>query len=178
MNTEIWTALRQKWARLDAEGHNVKVEFNILKDPKDETKDLAIDVSQNIDGEWVVQTVQRQAQEAYPVIGIEGLVLDELINLAGQVVNSVTQPITGQATYDDEMHLFMKRISPETSEIYGHVISKTGEKVGIRTNCQHYYVLNEILEQTSTIRQEEYAGLEVHRNRGDDGRIFFHFISV
>src|SRR4030066_2115819 len=94
LDMEIWTTLRQKWATLSAEGHTVKVEFNILKDPKDETRDLAIDVAQYIDGEWVVQTVQRQAQEAYAVMGIEGLMLDQLINLAGHVVGFVTEPIT------------------------------------------------------------------------------------
>jgi len=176
LKEEIWTDLRQKWAGLVDEGHTVKVEFNILKDPKDETRDLAIDVAQNIDGEWVVQTVQRQARGAYAVIGIGGLGLDQLITLAGQVVNSVTEPVTGQGTYDDEMHLFMKRNSPETSEIYGHIISKTGEKVGVRANYQHYYVLNEILEQTSKIMKEEYSEIQLHRNKDDFGRLYFRFI--
>jgi hypothetical protein len=176
LKEEIWTDLRQKWAGLVAEGHSLKVEFNILKDPKDETRDLAIDVAQNIDGEWVVQTVQRQARGAYAVIGIEGLMLDQLINLAGHVVDSITEPLTSREAYDDEMHLFMKSISPETSEIYGHVISKTGEKMGVRANYQHYYVLNEILEQISKIMKEEYAEIQLHRNKDDFGRIYFRFV--
>ena len=173
---ETWSALRQKWDRLAAEGHTLKVEFNILTDPKDESKALAIDVAQNIDGEWHVQTVQRQAQEAYPVIGIEGAGLNQLINLADRVVDSVTEPITGRGTYDDEMHIFMKRISPETSEIHGHVISKTGEKIGIRANYHHYFVLNEILEQISKLMKEEYAEIQLHRNKDDHGRIYFRFV--
>ena len=176
LKEEIWTDLRQKWAGLVAKGHTVKVEFNILKDPKDETRDLAIDVAQNIDGEWVVQTVQRQARGAYAVIGIEGLMLDQLINLAGHVVGFVTEPITGRETYDDEIHLFMKSISTETSEVYGHVISKTGKKMGVRANYQHYYVLNEILEQTSKIMKEEYSEIQLHRNKDDFGRLYFRFV--
>ena len=173
---EIWTALRQKWATLVAERHTLKVEFKIVKDPEDEAKELAIDVAQNIDGEWVVQTVQRQVQWAYPTIGIEGLGLDQLINLASDVVNTVTKPITGWGTHDDEMHLFMKRISPESSEIYGHIISKAGEKVGVRANYQHYYVLNEILEQIAKIMREEYSELQVHRDKDDYGKIYFRFV--
>ena len=110
------------------------------------------------------------------MIGIEGLILNQLINLAGQVVDSITEPITRRETYDDEIHLFMKHISPETSEIYGYVISKTGEKIGVRPNYQHYYVLNEILEQISKIMKEEYAEIQLHRNKDDFGRIYFRFV--
>ncbi len=173
---EIWLALRKKWDSLVTDGHILKVEFNILTSPEDKSKVLAIDVAQNIDGEWHVQTVQRQMQEAYPLMGIEGAGLNQLIHIASQVVNSVTEPMTGRKTYDDEMHLFMKRISPETSEIYGNVISKTGEKIGIRANYHHYYVINEILEQISKIMKEEYAEIQLHRNKDDFGRIYFRFV--
>ena len=33
MNKQIWTSLRQRWAALEAAGHTVKIEFNVLKDP-------------------------------------------------------------------------------------------------------------------------------------------------
>jgi hypothetical protein len=173
VNTEIWTSLRKKWASLE----NIsKVEFNVLRDPEDSSKELAIDVAQNINDEWIVQTVQFQAQEAYPVIGIEGLSLDQLVNLAAQVMNSVTVPITGEETYDDEIHLVMKYISPETGEIYGYVISKAGERIGIRANYQHYYVINKILEQTSKIKKKEYSEVHIHRKKNDSGRLHFQFI--
>ena len=172
---DIWTALNQKWGQLISEGHSLKVEFKILQDP-DESKTFAIDVAQNIDGEWVVQTVQSQVGEAYPVIGIEGFGLDQLINIVGRVVNSVTEPITGQKTYDDEMHIYMKRISPETSELYGHIISETGERIAIRSNNQHYYVINEILEQISKIMREEYAEIQLHRNKDDQGKLYYRFV--
>jgi len=176
LTEEIWNTLRQKWATLVAEGHTVKVEFNILYDPANASKAFAIDVAQNIDGEWVVQTVQRQMQEAYPVLEIDGKGLDQLVNIAAHVVNSVTEPIAKQEADDGEMHIFMKRISPETSEVYGLVISKTGEKIGIRTNYQHYYVINEIMEQISKIMKEEYAEIQLHRNKDDLGRIYFRFV--
>lgn len=175
MNKEIWIALREKWAALDAQGHAVKVEFNILKDPQDETRDLAIDVAQNINGEWFVQTVQRQPGEACSLLGIDGLGLEKLVELAGQAVVSVTEPVTGAKTYEEEMHLFLTRISPEASEISGYILSAAGEKVRVRANYQHYYLLNAILEGMSGITREEYAGLQLHRDRGA-GRVYFRFI--
>jgi len=91
-------------------------------------------------------------------------------------VDTLTKPITGWETYNDEMHLFMKRISPAISEMHGHVISKNGEKLNIRTNYKHYYVINEILEQISKIMGEEYAEIQLHRNKDDHGRIYFQFV--
>jgi len=176
LKEEIRHALFQKWDGLVAEGHTLKVEFNILKDPEDESKTLAIDIAQNIDGEWHVQTVQSQVQEAYPVIGIEGVALDQLINLAGDVVDSVTGPLNSQRNDDDEIHLFVNLISPETSEIHGHIISKTGEKIGVRTNYQHYYVINEMLEQISRTTKEENVEIELQRSQADFGRIFIRFV--
>jgi hypothetical protein len=173
---EIWLALNQKWDRLVADGHPVKVEFKVIKDAGDKSRVLAIDVAQNIDNQWYVQTIQRKVREAYPVIGIEGVTLDQLINLAGRVIGSIIEPITGSGTYDDEMHLFMKYISPETAEIHGHVVSKKGEKVGIRVNYRQYYVLNEILEQISAIMKEKYAEIQVHRDKDDNGKIYFRFV--
>lgn len=169
-NTEIWTALREKWLKLDAEGHAVKINFNILKDPNAASEDLAIDVAQNINGEWLVQTVQRQTGEARRLLGIEGLEPIQLIALARQLINSLTDQET------DELHLFLKRISPESSEIHGHVMSKTGEKISLRTNYQHYYVLNELLEQTAQARQKQYSELQVHRSRAAQGKISFQII--
>lgn len=128
LKEEIWNALRQKWAALVAEGHTLKVEFNILNDPANTSRAFAIDVAQNIDGEWVVQTVQRQMQEAYTILEIDGKGLDQLVNIAAYVVSSATELITKQEADVAEIHIFMKRISPKTSEIYGHVTSKTGEK--------------------------------------------------
>lgn len=133
-------------------------------------------MAQNIVGEWVVQTVQRQTQEAYTILEIDGKGLDQLVNIAAYVVSSATEPITKQEADVAEIHIFMKLISPETSEIHGHVISKTGEKIGIRANYQYYYVINEILEQISKVMKEEYAKIQLHRNKKDLGRIHFRFI--
>lgn len=174
-NTAIWTDLRQKWVKLDAEGHHVKVDFNVLKDPQDSKKDLAMDVAQNIDGEWIVQTVQQHPGEARSILGIEGVELSQLIEVAEHVINSVIEPILGQESNNTELHLLMKRFGPDTSEISCHLISESGERISIRTNYQQYYLLNEILEQTSNIKQEQYSELQVHRNKGKS-KLSFCFI--
>ncbi len=85
-------------------------------------------------------------------------------------------PITGEETNDDEMQLVMKYISPETGEMYGHVTSKAGERIGIRANYQHYYVINEILEQKSKIMKKEYSEVHIHRKKNDLDRLHFQFI--
>lgn len=175
---EIWLALRQKWADLTSDGHKVEVEFKLIQDPKDRSKTLAIDVAQNIDNEWLVQTVQHKAGEAYKAVGIEGFDLNPLLYTVGQVVNSLTEPITGHGTVDDEMHVFMKRISPESAEVYGHIISKSGEKIGVRANYRHYYVINALLEEVSRIMKEEYSEIQLHRQKGDNGRLYFRFVPV
>ena len=56
------------------------------------------------------------------------------------------------------MHLFLKWVSPASAEVHGYVLSKNGEKISLRTNYQHYYVLNEILEQTSQLAGSAMPG--------------------
>lgn len=173
---DVWSALRQKWATLVSDGHKVEVEFKLIKHPEDKSRTLAIDVAQNIDNEWHVQTVQHKAREAYGTVGIEGFTLNALLYTAEQVVNSLTEPITGHGTVDDEMHVFMKRISPESAEIYGHVISKSGETIGVRADYRHYYVINALLEEVSKVMKEEYSEIQLHRQKDDYGRIYFRFV--
>jgi hypothetical protein len=165
--------LRQKWSMLVAKGHSLKVEFNVLQDPLNTSRALAIDVAQNIDGEWHVQTIQHKAYEAYSTLGIHECNLDRLINILGAKIHSVIDRET-----DVELHLIMKRISPESGEIYGYITSNTGQKTGIRPNYQHYYVLNEILEQTARLRKEKYTEVHVHRSKDNFGRIYFRFVGA
>lgn len=173
---DVWSALRQKWDMLMSQGHKVEVEFKVIKDPEDKSRTLAIDVAQNIDNEWYVQTVQHKAGEAYGVIGIEGFTLNALLYTVDQVVSSLTEPVIGHGTFDDEMHVFMKRVSPESAEIYGHIISKSGEKIGVRANYQHYYIINALCEEVANIMKEEYSEIQLHRQQNDYGRIYFRFV--
>ena len=168
---DIWHSLCEKWSALVTKGHSLKVEFNVLRDPINKSRVLAVDVAQNIDGEWHVQTIQHKAYEAYPTLGIHECNLDQLINILGTKIHSVIDRET-----DDELHLIMKHISPESGEIYGYIISNTGQKIGIRPNYQYYYVLNEILEQTARSRKEKYTEVHVHKNKDDLGRIYFRFL--
>ena len=79
IDLEIWKQLREKWARLDARGDRIKVDFNLLADPQDEKNILAIDVIQHInDREIVVETVQHIPGEAYGVLGIAELSIERL----------------------------------------------------------------------------------------------------
>jgi hypothetical protein len=178
LKEEIWHALNQKWKRLVNDGHVVKVEFNILLNPI-ENEPLAIDVVQSIDHEWIVQTVQRQAGEAYQFLKIDNIGLDQLLGMLKQAVNSVSDPVTNHKTkVNEEMHIYMKRISPETSEVYGHVIVNNGEKIAIRTNYQHYYLLEAMLERTTNIMREDYSEIQLHRSRDNYGNVNYKFVPV
>jgi len=77
----VWERLKNKWSKLDKQGHKLTVEFRLVANPKDDRDILAIDVIQNADGEIVTETVQRKAGEAYPTLGIEGLSKEGLLEV-------------------------------------------------------------------------------------------------
>jgi hypothetical protein len=121
--------------------------------------------------------VLNQADKVKQLIEIEGKLLDDLMPMMNRLVTTVTKPITGWETYDsDELHLFMRRISPEIGEMHGYVINSKGEKIGVRTNYRHYCVANEILEQVSRITHEEYAEIHLYREKDDLGRVCYRFV--
>ena len=162
LQDEIWTALREKWTPRDAEGHTIKVDFQLLNDPANATNVLAIDVAQKVDGEWVVQTgaapTQRGLWPAADRRAEPGAIDSNLphrrsIPSLGSGWRGGVQ--RGSASFP-EMDF------PGEREVHGYVLSKSGEKIILRTNYQHYYVLNEILEQTSQLHGERYSGLEAY----------------
>ncbi len=70
MDFEIWEQLRKKWIDLDAKGHELKIDFQLIADPIEEHNILAIDVIQYIDGKPVTETVQHNLDEVYGALGI------------------------------------------------------------------------------------------------------------
>ncbi len=96
-----------------------------------------------------------------------------------QAANSVSDPITNHKIQtNEEMHIYMKRISPETSEVYGHVIVNNRRKIAIRTNYQHYYLLEAVVEIMTKILGEEYSEIQLHRTRDDYGKASYKFVPV
>ena len=166
IDMEIWKQLRQKWTELDAKGHKIKVDFNLLKDPRDGKNILAIDVVEHIDKKLVTETVQHKAGEAYAVLGIEGLSMERLV----EVYKSMLKKLYQDAKPHDpklEPSVTMTWHSPTAGEVEGLFIHPDAPvQSSVPVNYQHYYVLNalrdKMIESTGDawkrVRAEYHAG--------------------
>ena len=145
MDLEIWKQLREKWTKLDAQGHKIRVDFQLIAHPTEKNNILAIDVVQHIDGKPVTETVQRIAGEAYPLLGITGLSIKRL----KEVFKEMMQELYQQAKYKDmDLTLTMSPTSPASGEVKGiFAMSNAPVQGSIVVNYRHYYVLNALREK-------------------------------
>ena len=145
MDFEIWKQLRKKWTDLDAAGHKIKVDFNLIADPNDEKNILVIDVIQQIDDKPVTETVQRKAGEAYATLGIDGLSMERLV----QVFKGMMKQLYKQAQYKDmELSVSMAPTSPTSGEVQGVLaMSDAPVQSYLPVNYRYYYVLNALREK-------------------------------
>ena len=145
MDFEIWKQLRQKWTDLDAAGHKLKVDFQLVSHPKEKDNILAIDVVQHIDGKPVTETVQRRAGEAYAVLGIAGLTMEQLV----EVYKGMIKQLHSEAKLEDiDVTVTMKPTSPTSGELSGLlVVPDAPVQSPVLLNYQHYYVLNALRDR-------------------------------
>jgi hypothetical protein len=145
MDRAIWERLRNKWSELDKNGHKLTVEFRLVADPKDDKNILAIDVIQNVDGEVITETVQRNAGEAYQTLGIVGLSKEELIEVYKEMMDQLHRKFQQQ---DADLIVTMAPTSPTSGEIRGYTEKHdSGEKSTVLVNYQHYYLLSALREK-------------------------------
>jgi hypothetical protein len=137
--------LRQKWTDLDAQGHSLKVDFQLVAHPTEKDTILAIDVVQHIDGKPVTETVQRKAGEAYEVLGISGLSMEQLAD----VYKGMLQQLHSQAELKDMgVSVTMRPTSPASGEVSGQLlIPDSPEQSPVPVNYQHYYLLNALRDR-------------------------------
>lgn len=142
---EIWKQLNRKWADLDSNGHQVKVEFKLITSPGDENRTLMIDVIQRIDDEIVVETVQHKAGEAYEALGLAGLSMERLV----QVYKDILEKIHNQAKeYKSDLIVTMSPTSSTSGEVQAYLQSRDEPvKQAVLTNYKHYYVLTVLREK-------------------------------
>lgn len=144
IDTVIWENLRKKWMDLDATGHTLKIDFQLVGNPKDETDILAIDVVQHVDEEVIIETVQRRAGEAYETLGIAGLSVERLTEVYKGMLKKLYRQ---QAKPGDTALVVTMTPRSETSgEIRGY-IQNSGVQSSVLLNYQHYYVLNALREK-------------------------------
>jgi len=141
----IWERLRKRWARFESAGHKLKIDFHLLADIDDEKNILAIDVIQNINDDIFVETVQRNAGEAYKVLGINGLSKERLI----EVCKEMMRQLHGQAKHQDvDLIVTMAPSSPTSGETRGYVEERQSHiKSSVLVNYQQYYLLNALREK-------------------------------
>lgn len=152
---EIWKQLRKKWADLDASGHQVKVEFKLVTDPKDKNRVLSIDVVQKIDDETITETVQHIAREAYAPLGIADVSMEQLKEIYGQTIYNLHCE-TGQE--DATLIVTMSPTSSISGEVRAVLEKKdSGSKKSIEVNYSHYYILNALREKMVEMLGTEWS---------------------
>lgn len=135
----IWERLRKKWAELQSAGHQLKIEFQLITNPEDEKSILAIDVIQKIGSEVLIETVQRNAGEAYAALGIVGLSMEDILQKYKKMMRQLHSQVKVQQS---DLVVTMMPTSPTSGEVSGFAEEHNSDiKVSTLTNYQHYYML-------------------------------------
>ena len=165
MDFEIWKQLKKKWTDLDASGHKLKVDFQLIAHPIEKNNVLAIDVIQHIDGKPITETVQRNAGEAYTVLGIAGLSMEQLKD----VYKEMLQAFRSQSRLSEiDVVVTMSPTSSTSGELRGHLeVPNAPVQSPIVLNYQHYYVLNALRDKMVETLGECWSRVQVIYHSGE-----------
>src|SRR5687768_14363600 len=170
MDFEIWKGLRKKWTELDARGHKVKVDIQMIAHPSEKEDVLAIDVVQHIDGKPVTETVQRQAGEAYAALGIAGLSMEHLVEVYKEMLG---QLCSLSKVRNIDVIVTMSPTSETSGELTGLlVVPDAPAQSPVQVNYQHYYVLNALRDRMSEMLGERWSQVRAVYH---EGNVEFHF---
>ena len=165
MDLEIWKELRRKWADLDAQGHKLKVDFKLIADPQDKNKILVIDVIQQIDGEPITETVQRNAGEAYATLGIVGLSIERLVEVYKKMMEQLHRETQKR---DMDLIVTMSPTSLTSGEVRAYLTkSDAPAKNNVQVNYRHYYVLNALRDKMIDQLGENWSEVRAVFHAGD-----------
>jgi hypothetical protein len=141
----VWKQLKEKWIKLDANGHSLKIDFRLVTNASEKDKTLAIDVVQTIDDEIIVETVQRRKAEAYAALGISELSVEGLKDVFKEMM---AQLHGGSGRPESDLVVTMSPTSETSGEVTGYLQSHDEPvKQAVLTNYQYYYVLNALREK-------------------------------
>lgn len=142
---KIWQQLRSKWTELDSKGHKLKIDFQLIAHPVKKNEVLAIDVIQHIDGKPVTETVQREAGEAYPILGIDKLSQESLT----EVFKGMMGQLRSQSEPGDvDLVVIMSPTSSTSGQMKGYlVVPDAPVQTPVLLNFQHYYVLSALRDK-------------------------------
>ena len=141
----IWKQLKRKWAELDESGHKVEIEFNLILTGDAEERTIAIDVVQKIDNKIVLETVQREAGEAYEILGIAGLSIERLVEIYKEKLKVLYKQIQNANTF---LTVTMTPSSSLSGEVKACLDDRNkNQKSSVQVNYQHYYLLNALRDK-------------------------------
>ena len=160
IDEKMWKALNQKWNDFVANGHDLEIDFQQITDPSDSSSVLAIDIHQKIDGKWVVQTFQRERNEAARILGIHDQSLDELISIVKKHLQKHKHHLP-QA----EIITFAQFYGEKTGETRKIEISQeNNEEYSVPTSYADYYILNAVAEKIAGLTGDTVSEIKVVKN--------------
>lgn len=167
IDVEIWKRLKQKWAKLEAQGHKVKIDFKLIADSKNEKNILAIDVIQHIDKWLITETVQKVAGEAYAPLGIAGLTLEQLKELVRDMLREIEQT-KDAIQLGLEPQLMMTYHSATSGEVQGLLVHPDAPvQSAVPVNYRYYYVLNALRDKMIELTEAAWSSVRVDDHKGD-----------
>jgi hypothetical protein len=160
----VWKQLKEKWTKLDASGCSLRIDFKLVTNDSEKDKTLVIDVVQTIDDEIIVETVQRRKGEAYPVLGISDLSVEELKDVYKEVLTQLHGQL-GQP--ESNLVITMSPTSELSGEVTGYLQSHDEPvKQAVLTNYQHYYVLNALRERMAEAAGDDWKKVKAVYHSG------------
>jgi hypothetical protein len=167
IDLEIWKQLQTKWTDLDASGHTLKIDFKLISDPNHENNILAIDVVQNIDKKTVIETVQRIAGEAYGVLGIAGLSMEQLVEVYKETMRQLHHE-TKPRVFDMDLVVTMSHHSATSGEVDGLLVHPDAPvQSSVSVDYRHYYMLNALREKMIESTGDAWHSVRATYHSGD-----------
>ena len=165
-----WERLRKRWSEMESSGHKLSIDFSLITASQNDKNALAIDVIQKINDETITETVQRNAGEAYAILGIQGLSMEELV---GVYKNKMRELELETNPKEMDLVVTMTRTSTTSGEVKGY-IGKEGSdtKRSVTVNYQHYYLLTALREKLKELTRDSWKRVKaVYRS----GELEFYF---
>jgi hypothetical protein len=155
IDLERWKQLRAKWTELDAQGHKIKVDFQLVAHPQEQKNIMLIDVVQHIDGEPVTETVQRRAGEAYAALGIAGSSMEQLVQAYKEMLKQLHR---GAGQREMDLVVTMLPTSAASGEVRAHLEKPSAaDQAYIQVDYRHYYVLNALRDRMVELLGERWS---------------------
>lgn len=165
IDMEIWKRLRKKWTELDKKGQQLKIDLQLIADPNDAKKILAIDVIQQVDGKTVTETVQRSLGEGYAPLGIGGLSREALQTIYKQMMKQLSER---SALNEIDVIVTMSLRSSTSGELQGYLeIPNATVQSSILLDYQYYYVLNALRDKMTEQSGENWNQVRTVYHNGD-----------